>query len=83
MVSRSLTAPNTAVPPEIMRNRYVLPAFRDIDLELVRGDPTKLVAFEFELLLDPALFEPIVIEDDDVAIKLSFEKAAEHHDFAR
>ena len=77
---RAVVASNPLRPPQVMSNRHVPPAIREIHIQTVRTDPTKLVSLELQLLLNTALPEPVIAEDDDVGIELAFEEIGKRPD---
>ena len=74
---RSVTPPNPPHPPKVMRDRHVLPAIPEVQVQPLGRGPAKLVTLELQLLLYAALFEPVVAENDHVRVERAFEEMAE------
>lgn len=80
---RSVPPPNPPHPPKVVRDRHMLPAFPEIQVQSVRRNPAKLIALEFQLPLYAALLEPGVAEDDHVLVEHALEKETERSEQSR
>jgi len=76
-VLRSVTPPNPPHPPKVVRDRHVLPAIPEVQVQPLGRGPAKLVTLELQLLQYAALLEPVVAENDHVRVERAFEEVAE------
>ena len=71
------TAPDSAVPPVKMGHGDKLPTVGQVQVSPLGVDPAKLIALEFQLLLNSALPEPHVVHHDHISVELADEEARE------